>query len=107
MTKIRSSNIQSITLDYHNLDIMEQIFFKYICGYLLKKGLEQHICETCITYASATDALDDSLFFCYLKAYENANQDTCGNSKIPHNDFLHFIPLSGKILKNYFKTRDL
>lgn len=91
--KVVTSTIinQQIPLDFQTFDILEQNFFKYVCGYLLKKGLDKHTCDICISYANTIYELDDSLLFCYLKAYENASKDTYGNLKIPHNDFVDFI----------------
>lgn len=76
--------------DYQNLDILEQNFMRYVCGYLIKKCLSVHKCETCEGYAKSITQLDDSTFYCYLRSYDNRS-DTFGKLYMPHNNFVHLI----------------
>lgn len=38
------------TVGYRNLDLPERNTFTYVCGYIMKKCLEKHICQHCIDY---------------------------------------------------------
>ncbi|CAG9771830.1 unnamed protein product [Ceutorhynchus assimilis] len=62
--------------DYQRSDILEKNFVRYVCGYLLKKGLNLHCCEKCQQYSNAHQELDDTSLFCFFKAYENAEGNT-------------------------------
>lgn len=72
------------------MDILEKNFMRYVCGYLIKKSLSVHKCETCEQYAKSITELDDSTFYCYLRSYDNST-DTFGNLKMPHDNFVHLI----------------
>lgn len=74
------------TTDYRNLNITEQNAFVYICGYLIKKCLVKHECETCTTYArEGTDLAEENLYS-YFKAYEHES-GTFGKLCMPQNSF--------------------
>lgn len=79
------------TVDYRNLDLPESNIFTYVCGYIMKKCLEKHICQDCINYARHQKQLDQSPLLSFLKAYPTSDHSTFGNLMMPHNDFYNFI----------------
>lgn len=90
--------------DYQRLDSLEKNFVRYVCGYLLKKGLNLHSCEKCEQYSNAHQELDNTSLFCFFKAYENAERDTFGNLKNPHDDFVNYITSIEYIFQSNFET---
>lgn len=92
-----------INTDYQTSDVLQKNFIRYVCGYLLKKGLEIHSCDVCIQYSKAREELDDSSFFIFFKAYENAQNDTFGNLCNPHDDFVNLITNIEIIFQRHFR----
>lgn len=82
-TGISVHSINKSESDYQTHEMLQKNFTKYICGYLIKKTLSIHSCDTSIKFAKAQEDLDDSSLFCYFKAYENANMDLFGNLNVP------------------------
>jgi hypothetical protein len=59
-------NLNSIkigTVAYRNLNIPNQNCLTYICGYLMKKCFENHVCSMCTEYAHFQKSLDPSFFY--------------------------------------------
>jgi len=54
-------------VDCRDLNIPERNLFIYVCGYLIKKRLEKHICQVCIDYARFQNQLDQSFLLYFLK----------------------------------------
>ncbi|XP_050064909.1 uncharacterized protein LOC126553840 [Aphis gossypii] len=79
------------TVDYRNLELLEKNTFTYVCGYIMKKCLEKHICQDCVNYARHQKQLDQSHILSFLKAYPTSEQSTFGNLMVPHNNFYNFI----------------
>lgn len=90
VTNPSQTNIR-IDTDYQTNELLQKNFVTYICGYLMKKALNKHTCETCENFAKAQSQLDDSLLFCYFKAYECANRDVFGKLNVPHESFIYLI----------------
>lgn len=90
-------------MDYSKNEMLQKNFIRYVCGYLLNKALRVHSCEMCITYSKDHDELDDSSFFCFLKAYENASNDTFGNLQMPNNKFVELICRIERIFQENFE----
>jgi len=59
------------TTDYRELDLTPRNAVTYVCGYLLKKCLDKHTCEVCLSFTKSLDYLDESFLFPHLKAYQN------------------------------------
>ncbi|KAF0705073.1 THAP-type domain-containing protein, partial [Aphis craccivora] len=78
------------TVDYRNLDLLERNTFTYVCGYIMKKCLEKHVCQDCINYVCHQKQLDQSHLLVFLKAYFTSDHSTFGNLMVPHNDFYNF-----------------
>lgn len=99
--KVDESNPVPISLDEHDyrqIDINEQDAFRYICGYLMKKCLKQHSCDLCLSYSKDYVDLNDTSYYCFLRAYSNTNDNIFGNLCTPNNDFVEYI----KILEDLF-----
>lgn len=77
--------------DYRQLNIPERNAFTYVCGYLMKKCLENHNCQVCSDYAYHQKQLDHSNLLCYFKAYPTRQNLTFGNLMMPHDTFYNFI----------------
>ncbi|KAL1489542.1 hypothetical protein ABEB36_013496 [Hypothenemus hampei] len=85
--------------DYQTSDVLKKNFETYISGYLVKKCLKVHECETCRNYARSVDELDNDRIFCYFKSYHQ-NTSIFGGLMMPGNDFVLFISK----LDNFFRT---
>ncbi|CAI6353718.1 unnamed protein product [Macrosiphum euphorbiae] len=79
------------TVDYRQLDIPEQNALTYICGYLMRKCLEKHICQVCTDYAYYQKELNQSFLLSFYKAYPTGDHSTFGNLMMPHDDFYNFV----------------
>ncbi|KAF0757291.1 THAP-type domain-containing protein [Aphis craccivora] len=53
------------------LDLTSKNGLTYVSGYLIKKCLEKHSCDTCLDFAKTQESLDKAFIFIYLKAYQN------------------------------------
>lgn len=91
------------SMDYSNNEMLQKNFIRYVCGYLLNKALRVHTCDICNKYSKDHDELDDSSYYCFLKAYENANKDTFGNLQMPNNKFVELICKIEQIFQENFE----
>lgn len=62
-----------------------------------------HSCDSCISYSKDHTVLDDSSFYCFLKAYENRNNDTFGNLQMPNDKFVELICKIEFIFQEHFE----
>lgn len=90
-------------MDYSKNEMLQKNFIRYVCGYLLNKVLRIHFCDICSTYSKDHDELDDSLFYCFLRAYENKNKDTFGNLHMPNDEFVNLICKTEQIFQENFE----
>ncbi|TGZ53786.1 THAP domain-containing protein 9 [Temnothorax longispinosus] len=94
--------------DYYTMNLPEKNAFKYVCGYLIKKCLEIHSCDTCIAYVNKNKALDDTLddtTYSSFRAYENNETNLFGNLHIASDDFsLYIYKLEEIFVKNLKKN---
>lgn len=91
------------THDYYDMKLPEQNAMKYVCGYLIKKCTEKHICDVCCTYMNDTKAaLDDTTIYCSFRAY-NANETPFGKLHIANNKFCFYIQKLEEIFVNNFE----
>lgn len=79
------------TTDYVNLHIPEKNSLTYICGYLIKKCLQRHTCDTCTNYANQVQTLSETTLYSHFRAYENKNKDVFGNLMMPPEWFISYI----------------
>lgn len=89
--------------NYSKEDILQTNFVRYICGYIFKKSLQVHSCELCLKYSKEHDKLEDSSYFCFLKAYENKNNDFFGNLTMPSDTFVEFIIQIEGLFQKHFE----
>lgn len=80
-----------IDRDYQLCSDLEKNFTRYVCGYLITKCLSVHSCEVCVGYSKDHQNLDATSYFCYFKAYDNANNDYFGNLAMPNDEFVAFV----------------
>jgi len=92
------------TIDYSKNEMLQKNFIRYVCGYLLNKALKVHYCDICNKYSKDHDELDDTSFYCFLKAYKNKNEDTFGNLKMPNDKFVDLICKIEDIFQENFET---
>lgn len=91
--------------DYYTLDLPEENAFKYVCGFLIKKCLEIHSCEACITYLKENKTvLDNTTLYCSFRAYKSEEENIFGNLNIPSNNFYHYINQLEKIFVENFES---
>lgn len=85
-----SNTSENLTKDY---DIPEQNAFHYICGYLLRKCVENHKrdCLSVVNYASSyADEANDKNLYIRLRAYDTS-RDRFGGLQVPSDDFVEYI----------------
>lgn len=63
---------------YRQEDMVFQNPFKYVCGYLLRKALNVHHCQTCVNFSKECEDLDTSQLLTYFKAYDNKKKHVWG-----------------------------
>lgn len=96
------TSIPVASVDYRDLELPEQNVLTYICGYLIKKCLETHVCDICINYAKFQKNVEPSFLFSYFKAYENSEKSTFGNLMMPHSEFYNYINSLETVFINRF-----
>lgn len=101
--KIYFSNLNIQETDYMNLNAVHKNALSYICGYLLRKCLSQHRCETCDTY-SKDNILAPHVFYTCFRAYENKHKDVFGNLLTPPENFIEYLFILEKQFSNFFET---
>lgn len=85
--------VQAISLpdySYRQEDMVFQNPFKYVCGYLLRKALNVHHCQTCVNFSKECEDLDTSQLLTYFKAYDN-KKSMYGGLRTPSEQFINFI----------------
>lgn len=89
--------------DYYSMDLPEQNAFTYVCGYLIKKCLENHSCNACITYVNESKAvLNDTTLYCSFRAYSSEENNLYANLYVPNNTFCSYIhQLEELFVKNF------
>lgn len=85
-------NLAIETVDYVNLDIRERNSISYVCGYLLRKCLDQHECDVCIEYTKNCEKRESDTFT-YFKAYQHTEIEIFGKLISPPEEFLSYISL--------------
>lgn len=102
---VNVTNVHTVSItdtDYQNLDILEKNFIRYVCGYVIKKSLKVHECDVCVKYSKSITDLDDSTFYCHLRAYDTSG-DTFGSLHMPHENFVHLISYIDASFRNCFE----
>lgn len=95
-------NLNVSLVDYKNLNVSGNNAYEYICGYIMKKCLEKHICETCVNYASYQQCLDRSFIQCFFGLYSISDNLTFDNLIVNCNDFYNYIIKLENIFIKYF-----
>lgn len=105
--KANAKNVNSEvinSLNYSKDELLQKNFIRYVCGYLLNKALRIHSCDTCIRYSKEHTELDDSSYYCFLKAYGNDTKDTpFGSLQMPNDIFVNLIFKIEKIFQDNFE----
>jgi len=78
-------------LDYRELDLTFKNGLTYVSGYLIKKCLEKHSCDTCLDFAKTQESLDKAFIFIDLKAYQNEVASNYGKLNVPSDSFFNYI----------------
>jgi len=86
-----SKSIKVGTVDYRKLDIPEKNGYAYVCGYIMKKCLEKHVCQVCIDYANHQKALDQSFLSAFSKSYSTNDSSNFDKLLMPQDDFYNYI----------------
>jgi len=88
------SNFKSIkigTVDYRKLKIPERNAYTYVCGYIMKKCMEKHVCQVCIEYANHQKTLDRSFLLAFFKSYSVNDSSDFGKLLMPHDEFYNYV----------------
>ena len=81
----KSESIREDLTDYTECDILLNNSRMYFAGYLLKKCLKVHTCGKCEDFIQ--NQLDETTYFCNLKAYSVSLNNPFGKSYF----WQHFI----------------
>lgn len=91
--------------DYYTMDLSEENAFQYVCGYLIKKCIEIHLCDACSEYVNENKTvLDDTTLYCSFRAYINEVDNQFGNLHIANNNFCSYIHNLEKIFVTNFEN---
>lgn len=67
-TPFNFNNLNVGTLDYRELDLISKNALTYVSGYLIKKCLEKHSCNTCLDFAKNQESIDEAFIFIHFKS---------------------------------------
>lgn len=87
--------------DYRRETMPTQNAFYYVCGYLLRKALNIHTCETCIKFSKQISELDFNKLFIYFKAFDR-KQCNYGGLRVPSASFVEYMYKLEKIFVSMF-----
>ncbi|KAL5243519.1 hypothetical protein ACI65C_010929 [Semiaphis heraclei] len=88
---LNSKSIKVGTVDYRKLEIPEKNGYAYVCGYIMKKCLEKHVCQVCVDYANHQKTLDHSFLLAFFKSYSTNDSSNFDKLLMPHDDFYNYI----------------
>lgn len=94
VTQHKTQEKESILLnnhDYHTMDLTEQNAFQYICGYLMRKCIDQHSCDVCLVYAKQYIDLDSTSYYCFFRAYNSTEDNLYGSLLMPNDEFIEYV----------------
>jgi len=99
----KENSIKLDNHDYHRItDVTEQNAFRYICGYLLRKCLDKHSCDVCLTFAKQYIDLDSTSYYCFFRTYYSTEENLYGSLLMPNNEFIEYIEqLESCFFKNF------
>ncbi|KAJ3656018.1 hypothetical protein Zmor_015123 [Zophobas morio] len=98
-------SVEVDTTDYRHLDMGEQNSLSYVCGYLIKKCLMKHTCDTCSNFAVACKVLTDDKLLCHFNAFDD--DAPFGNLKMPDEAFIFYIATLEKQFASLFSINSI
>jgi hypothetical protein len=94
-------------VDYKSSTIEENMISNnattYVCGYLLKRCLEKHSCQTCSSALIKNELDSTDKLLCYFKAYETSRQPF-GGLTVPDDGLTQYILKAEQIFIEAFPT---
>ncbi|CAB4016533.1 Hypothetical predicted protein, partial [Paramuricea clavata] len=94
-------------VDYKSSTIEENLTSNnattYVCGYLLKRCLEKHSCQTCSSALIKNELDSTDKLLCYFKAYETSKQPF-GGLTVPDDGLVQYISKAEQIFIEAFPT---
>lgn len=91
--------------DYYNMKLPEENAFRYVCGYLIKKCSQMHICETCTSYLNENKTvIDDTSLYCSFQAFVTTKENQFGNLHIASYNFCSYIHELEKVFITNFEN---
>lgn len=99
---ITTNQCQISNIQYDQDENLEKNFIRYIGGYLLKKALNVHSCQICISYNNNHTELDETSLYLFYKAFENSEDKMFGNLGNPSNDFVHYLAYIENLFQKNF-----
>lgn len=94
---IQETDVLSDDHDYRNLDLTEKNAFTYICGYLIRKCLKKHTCDTCTQFTNDNTELNLNNAYCFYRAYNSTEEKLFGNLIMPNNNFVQYMTILEKL----------
>jgi hypothetical protein len=94
-------------VDYKSSTIEENLISNnattYVCGYLLKRCLEKHYCQTCSSALIKNELDSTDKLLCYFEAYETSRQPF-GGLTVPDDGLIQYILKAEQIFIEVFPT---
>lgn len=103
-TPFQFNNLNVGTLDYRELQLTSKNALTYVSGYLIKKCIEKHSCNTCLDFAKSQKSIDEAFIFIHLKAYQNEVASNYGNLNVPPDSFINYINALDDVFITNFPT---
>lgn len=101
----REEILEAITLpdySYRHEPIVVQNAFKYVCGYLLRKTLNIHQCDTCTKFSKNCEDLDVTQLLTYFKAFDT-EKSNYGGLRTPDEQFILYVYKLEKVFVTKFE----
>lgn len=93
-----------IPTDYHNSDILEQNFTKYVCGYLIKNVCRYiRVKSVILSYAKECEEVDETSLYCFLKAYNQTDTEPFRSLYMPNKNFVQYLTSMEILFKKFFE----
>lgn len=79
--------------DYHNLDLTEENSFRYICGYLIRKCMKKHSCDTCVQFSKDYMEVSVNTAYCFHKDYDSTEIHPFSKLLMPNDTFVQYMEI--------------
>ena len=82
-------------------NILDLNALRYVCGYLIRKCILKHSCETCLQFSKQYTDIDKTSIYCHHRAYNPSLERPFGSLLMPNDYFVSYI---AKLEDLFFKN---